>query len=193
MHTYDLSPAAAAERLVAFINSHGVGFDAGRDLLDAQDEQDPQDAPASRDAAALGYPGMPFPAGTALAQARALRKLLLDGVGADGAFAERELNAIAGTLPWVYRFDAHGQAAPAPLQDMLPARVLGDLAAVGAAGHWNRIKVCANEACKALFYDTTKARTRRWHSFGQCGNKANVAAHRQRQAHPERHDDSGKI
>lgn len=176
MHTYDLSPAAAAERLVAFINSHGVGYDAGRDLLDTPG------VPAARDGAALGYPGTPFPAGEALAQARALRKLLLDGVGQDGGFEQRELNAIAAALPWVYRFDAHGKAAPAPVQDVLAARVLGDLAAVGAAGHWNRIKVCANEACKALFYDTTKARTRRWHSFGQCGNKANVAAHRQRQA-----------
>jgi predicted RNA-binding Zn ribbon-like protein len=71
---------------------------------------------------------------------------------------------------------------PAPAENVLAARVLGDLAAVTAAGHWNRIKACANEACGALFYDTTKARTRRWHSFGQCGNKANVAAHRQRQA-----------
>lgn len=173
MHTYDPSPAAAAERLVAFMNSHGVGFEVGRDLLDRAD---------ARDSAALGYPGTPFPTAEALAQARALRTLLLDGVGADGGFDARALNALAAALPFVYRFDAEGRATPAPAQEVLAARVLGDLAALGAAGHWNRIKVCANDACRALFYDTTKARTRRWHSFGQCGNKANVAAHRQRQA-----------
>ena len=177
MQTYDLSPAAAAERLVAFLNSHGVGFDTGHDLLGAAE------APA-RDCAALGYPGVPFPSDDALAQARALRTLLLDDAGAGGAgpFARRELNALAATLPFVYRFDADGKALPEPARDALAARVLADLAAVGAAGHWARIKVCANDACKALFYDTTKARTRRWHSFELCGNKANVAAHRQRQA-----------
>jgi predicted RNA-binding Zn ribbon-like protein len=175
MPTYDLSPAAAAERLVAFINSHGVGHEAGHDLLEAP----------ARDGAALGYAGTPFPTGAALAQARALRSLLLEGVGAEGVTSRRALNAIAGALPWVYSFDAHGQATPTPLQETVAARVLGDLAAVGAAGHWNRIKVCANADCKALFYDTTRSRTRRWHSFEQCGNKANVAAHRQRQDRPD--------
>jgi hypothetical protein len=173
MHIYDPSPAAAAERLVAFLNSHGVGFDAGHDLLDA---------PAARDCAAFGYPGTPMPADRGLAQVRALRTLLLAAVGEDARFAARELNAISAALPWVYRFGADGKGVPAPAENVLAARVLGDLAAVTAAGHWNRIKACANEACGALFYDTTKARTRRWHSFGQCGNKANVAAHRQRQA-----------
>jgi len=173
MHTYDLSPAAAAERLVAFMNSHGVGYDAGHDLLESTD---------GRDSAALGYAGTPFPTSEALAQARTLRALLLDGVGADDGFDPRALNELAAALPLVYRFDADGRATPTPAQEVLAARVLGDLAALGAAGHWNRIKVCANDACRALFYDTTKARTRRWHSFGQCGNRANVAAHRQRKA-----------
>lgn len=177
MQTYDLSPAAAAERLVAFLNSQGVGFDAGHDLLDAA-------APAAKDSTALGYPGVAYPADEDRAQARALRTLLLAGVGADGdaPFAPRALNTLAATLPFVYRFGADGRAAPVPARDVLAARVLGDLAAVGAAGHWARIKACANDACGALFYDTTKARTRRWHSFELCGNKANVAAHRQRQA-----------
>jgi len=175
MHTYDPAPAAAAERLVAFMNSHGVGFDVGHDLLERADA-------GARDSAALGYPGTPFPKSEALAQARALRALLLDGVGADDGFDPRALNALAASLPFVYRFDAGGRATPTPAQEVLAARVLGDLAALSAAGHWNRIKVCANDACRALFYDTTKARTRRWHSFELCGNKANVAAHRQRQA-----------
>jgi len=158
MHTFDLSPAAAAERLVAFLNSHGVGYEAGRDLLAASQ-------PPVQDSAALGYPRVPFPAGQDLAQALALRGLLLDGVGTDAAAAQDALNAIADALPWVYRFGADGLAAPAPVHDALAARVLADLAAVGTAGHWKRIKVCANDACRALFYDTTKARTRRWHSF----------------------------
>lgn len=172
MQNYDLSPATAAERLVVFINSYGVGYETGTDMLNT---------PSAPDGAALGYAETPFPVGEGLARARALRALLLDAAGLDAPHA-LELNEIASNLPWLYQFDVHGKATPVPVRDELAARVLCDLAAVGAAGHWNRIKVCANEDCKSLFYDTTKSRTRRWHSFEQCGNKANVAAHRQRQS-----------
>ncbi|MEU4143016.1 CGNR zinc finger domain-containing protein [Streptomyces parvulus] len=47
-------------------------------------------------------------------------------------------------------------------------------------GTWSRIRLCANEECSAAFYDTTRSRTQRWHSYADCGNKSNVAAHRSR-------------
>ena len=172
MPTFDLSPAVAAERLTLFLNSHGVGFNT----------LDGLDAVNAADCTALGYPGVPFPSGESLGQARRLRTLLLRSVGSSDGFAQRELNDISKALPWVYHFAADGVAVPMPTRDALTAWVLGDFAVVAAAQQWDRIKVCANEECKALFFDTTKARARRWHSFKQCGNKANVAAHRQRQS-----------
>lgn len=179
MQTFDFSavPTDAAERLVMFLNSHGVGFDAHRDMLDA--------AVAPADSAAFGYPGVPFPTAAELTQARTLRTLLLEGIGGAALWAGPALNRIAATLPWVYQFGADGVATPAPQQPQLAAWVLRDLALVSGAGHWKRIKVCADEACGALFYDTTRGQTRRWHSFELCGNKANVAAHRQRRQEPE--------
>lgn len=48
------------------------------------------------------------------------------------------------------------------------------------AGVWPRIRVCANELCRHAFYDTTRSRTQRWHSYEICGNRTNVAAYRAR-------------
>lgn len=49
-------------------------------------------------------------------------------------------------------------------------------------GLWPRLRVCANHACREVFYDTTRSRTRRWHSYELCGNRANAAAYRARNA-----------
>ncbi|HWO61569.1 MAG TPA: CGNR zinc finger domain-containing protein [Umezawaea sp.] len=48
------------------------------------------------------------------------------------------------------------------------------------AGDWSRIRLCANAPCAHAFYDTTRSRTRRWHSYEICGNRTNVAAYRAR-------------
>jgi predicted RNA-binding Zn ribbon-like protein len=63
-----------------------------------------------------------------------------------------------------------------------PAEVAVVLAAAAlvADGTWSRVKLCANEACGAAFYDSTRSRTQRWHSYEVCGNRHNVAAHRAR-------------
>ncbi|WP_431258528.1 CGNR zinc finger domain-containing protein [Roseateles chitinivorans] len=170
MALFDLSPAVAAERLVLFLNSHGVGF-SPIDLLRV---------PGAADCAALGYPGVQFPQGKPLAQALRFRTVLIRQVHGDAGSEIAEINEIAGELPWVYLFGIDGVATPVPVKEGLASLALLDLAVVSRAGQWDRIKVCANHACGALFYDNTKAKTRRWHSFQTCGNKANVAAHRQR-------------
>jgi len=45
---------------------------------------------------------------------------------------------------------------------------------------WSRIRVCANEQCNHVFFDTTRSRTQRWHSYEICGNRHNAAAYRAR-------------
>ncbi|TWP43312.1 hypothetical protein FKR81_42670 [Lentzea tibetensis] len=57
------------------------------------------------------------------------------------------------------------------------ARLVADLI---DSGQWSRLRVCANDDCRSVFYDTTRSRTQRWHSYEICGNKRNVAAHRAR-------------
>jgi predicted RNA-binding Zn ribbon-like protein len=50
---------------------------------------------------------------------------------------------------------------------------------------WGRIRICANEECSHAFYDTTRSRTQRWHSYEVCGNRSNVAAYRARKGAPK--------
>lgn len=57
------------------------------------------------------------------------------------------------------------------------AQAVGDLV---ASGNWSRVRFCANDECSEAFYDATRSRTRRWHSYEICGNRNNVAAYRAR-------------
>ncbi|MFT4124389.1 MAG: CGNR zinc finger domain-containing protein [Microbacteriaceae bacterium] len=48
-----------------------------------------------------------------------------------------------------------------------------------------RIRACAAEGCRVVFYDSSRSANRRWCSMQRCGNRAKVRAHRARAAeHP---------
>ncbi|GAA1295075.1 hypothetical protein GCM10009609_75690 [Pseudonocardia aurantiaca] len=64
--------------------------------------------------------------------------------------------------------------------DPVVGRIARDVAALVTAGSWSRLRLCANDVCREAFYDTTRSRTRRWHSYEICGNRSNVAAYRAR-------------
>ncbi len=69
-----------------------------------------------------------------------------------------------------------GRGTPAEVAVVLSA------AALVSDGTWSRVKLCANQLCGAAFYDATRSRTQRWHSYEVCGNRHNVAAHRARRS-----------
>jgi predicted RNA-binding Zn ribbon-like protein len=48
-----------------------------------------------------------------------------------------------------------------------------------------RLRVCANEECLWVFYDSSPAGRRKWCDMGTCGNRAKVARHRARQREGE--------
>jgi predicted RNA-binding Zn ribbon-like protein len=54
------------------------------------------------------------------------------------------------------------------------------IASVVAHEDFSQIKACEGHNCTLMFVDRTRARARRWCSMGVCGNRAKVAAHRQR-------------
>ncbi|MEV0065778.1 CGNR zinc finger domain-containing protein [Amycolatopsis sp. NPDC050768] len=75
--------------------------------------------------------------------------------------------------------------------EVVPHQITGDAVVGGitlhvaelvANGTWSRLRICANHECAKVFYDTTRSRTRRWHSYELCGNRANVATHRARKS-----------
>jgi predicted RNA-binding Zn ribbon-like protein len=64
--------------------------------------------------------------------------------------------------------------------DPLTGRVTRLVAELIESDRWTRMRLCANDECRSVFYDTSRSRTQRWHSYEICGNKHNVAAYRNR-------------
>lgn len=48
-------------------------------------------------------------------------------------------------------------------------------------GSWTHLKECANDGCRAVFFDRSKNHSGRWCSMSGCGNRAKVRAWRERQ------------
>lgn len=64
-----------------------------------------------------------------------------------------------------------------PIDDSL-ARLSEALVAELTGGHPERIRICDNDACRWLFYDTSRTGRRRWCDMATCGNRAKAARHR---------------
>jgi predicted RNA-binding Zn ribbon-like protein len=62
-------------------------------------------------------------------------------------------------------------------------RILADVSEAMADGTWSRMKACRAEDCRWAFLDTAKNRSRAWCSMQSCGNRAKVAAYRDRHLH----------
>jgi predicted RNA-binding Zn ribbon-like protein len=67
-----------------------------------------------------------------------------------------------------------------PIDDAL-ARVTDPLVQELASGNPERLRVCANDMCRWVFYDESRAGHRRWCDMATCGNRAKAARHRARQ------------
>ncbi len=66
-----------------------------------------------------------------------------------------------------------------PIDDAL-ARLADPLVSELTGGHPERIRVCDDETCRWIFYDTSRTGRRRWCDMATCGNRAKAARHRAR-------------
>ena len=66
-----------------------------------------------------------------------------------------------------------------PLDDAL-ARLAEPLVDEIQAGRSDRVRICANDTCRWIFYDESRAGRRRWCDMASCGNRAKAARHRAR-------------
>jgi predicted RNA-binding Zn ribbon-like protein len=106
--------------------------------------------------------------------------------------AWRTINEVAERVRLSVRLHASADGPTAelePARDALPgevilARLLTRLHDAVRAGSLRRIRLCANPGCAVAFYDRTRSRTQRWHSYSVCGNPSNVAAYRARTRKP---------
>jgi len=73
-------------------------------------------------------------------------------------------------------------ASPTPAGRAL-SPLVGALMAAQADGTWARVKACARDSCRWLYYDTTRNHSRTWCTSTTCGSreKARRAYRRQRQ------------
>lgn len=66
-----------------------------------------------------------------------------------------------------------------PLMEVV-AESLGEVLALQATGQWSRIKTCARDSCRWVFFDHSRNRSGRWCSMQVCGNREKTAAYRAR-------------
>ncbi len=113
----------------------------------------------------------------------ALRTVLTEGSESDGeALAVLDEVGRRARLSVVARPDGGLELTPAG-SDLWSS--LGELLAAAHSamrdGTWERLKVCAADECRWVFYDASKNRSGTWCSMKTCGNRAKVHRHRARQ------------
>jgi predicted RNA-binding Zn ribbon-like protein len=66
-----------------------------------------------------------------------------------------------------------------PIDDVL-ARIAEPIVREIGSGHEDRIRICASDTCRWLFYDESRSGRRRWCDMATCGNRAKARRHRDR-------------
>lgn len=110
---------------------------------------------------------------------RALRDALAAAVGGDEDAWER-VDALASGPLLRRRFRGGRAGFEVVADESGTAAVLAAVAALLEQDAFSRLRICGNDLCELVFFDTTRNRTQRWDSYATCGNRANVAAHRAR-------------
>jgi predicted RNA-binding Zn ribbon-like protein len=70
----------------------------------------------------------------------------------------------------------------APLADRIAAHLSMGLAELVVMGESARLRTCASPACREVFLDLSRNRSRRYCDSRTCGNRLHVAAYRARKA-----------
>jgi predicted RNA-binding Zn ribbon-like protein len=66
-----------------------------------------------------------------------------------------------------------------PLDDAL-ATLVEPIVRELTAGRRDRLRICANDSCRWVFFDESRTGRRRWCDMATCGNRAKAARHRAR-------------
>jgi predicted RNA-binding Zn ribbon-like protein len=108
----------------------------------------------------------------------------------DHGTAIQVLNALLAETGAVPQIVAHSGRGPhlhvsrpaAPLADRIAAHLAMGLAELVVAGESHRMRTCASPACREVFLDLSRNRSRRYCDSRTCGNRMHVAAYRARRA-----------
>jgi predicted RNA-binding Zn ribbon-like protein len=100
------------------------------------------------------------------------------------AGAAARLNAAAASFPLTVRVSEAGKLELQPEQRGALSglgRVLADLQRAAESSNLDRLKMCASDECRWVFFDRSKPSTRRWCSSALCGNRQKTKTYRTRQ------------
>jgi predicted RNA-binding Zn ribbon-like protein len=94
------------------------------------------------------------------------------------------INRLAGLPLRVPGLDADGRLSWSATDPVTAAlgTIARDAAVLVAGPDRASIRACHEPRCAMLFVDRSRGRRRRWCSMAECGNRAKVAAHRERAA-----------
>jgi predicted RNA-binding Zn ribbon-like protein len=132
-----------------------------------------------------------LPRSVPVAQIIALRahlRRMAEKLIAGDAIHERDLNTLNSYLNVPVRVKlfqrqngVHSELVPLrPGWPWILSRIAASFADMLALNRPERLKYCPNEGCKWIFYDRTKANTRRWCNDRTCGNRDRVQRSRAR-------------
>lgn len=118
----------------------------------------------------------------------ALREVCLAHAGIDVPAATLErLGGLLERGPLRLDVDAEGTARvrPQPGLTGAPALIAATAAAIAQAtveGTWQRLKACASQTCRWVYYDRSPAGRGRWCTMAICGSRAKMRTYRKSKA-----------
>ncbi len=107
-------------------------------------------------------------------EGRAPSEAALEDVNA--VLRAREIPHLVASGDGLYLDHRH---ADDPIAEAL-ARLAEPIVREVVAGRPDRLRACANEGCRWIFYDASPTGRRRWCEMASCGNRAKAARHRVR-------------
>jgi predicted RNA-binding Zn ribbon-like protein len=95
----------------------------------------------------------------------------------------RSLNRATALFPLIVEARDGGSIKLRPARDDAPAglsTIVAELHDAAASGALDRLKTCAAEECRRVFFDRSKPATRRWCVSTLCGNRIKTRSYRER-------------
>ena len=129
-----------------------------------------------------------------LATAIELRTLVRDYLQCDPLERSRDKDAVRALNKTLKLFplvvavrDDGGMVLKAAREDALAglSSVIAELYDGSRNGTLNRLKMCASDECRRVFFDRSKPATRRWCMSSLCGNRMKTRSYRERQRNAE--------
>jgi len=102
--------------------------------------------------------------------------------GLDATHARSVLDAAARSAGLRLSFDTHRSVLTPTRGGIRGAvgRIVATLPLAMADPDWSRLKTCHNDACRWVFYDSSRNRSSHWCTMAICGNRVKARAYRAR-------------